>query len=138
MKNLNQNSGLKARLQIWKQDPLTILDVSHNPAGIKSTLETIEQLNKGNLHIIYGTSSDKDISSILDEFPSAAKIYLTEITNPRSANISQLEKASKGKKFESVDYFFKAESAFKIAQNTAKQKDTILIIGSFFLVADFF
>ena len=138
LKNLNQNSGLKARLQIWKQDPLTILDVSHNPAGIKSTLETIEQLNKGNLHIIYGTSSDKDISSILDEFPSAAKIYLTEFTNPRSANISQLEKASKGKKFESVDYFFKAESAFEIAQNTAKQNDTILIIGSFFLVADFF
>jgi dihydrofolate synthase/folylpolyglutamate synthase len=138
LKNLNQNTGFKARLQIWKHDPLTILDVSHNPDGIKSTLETIRELNEGNLHIIYGTSSDKDISSILEEFPNEASLYLTEFTNPRSATQKQLKEAVKGKKAESVHFFSEAKSAFETAQNTAKQSDTILIIGSFFLVADFF
>ncbi len=138
LKKLNKNSGLKARLQIWKNDPLTLLDVSHNPEGIKNTLETILELNTGNLHIIYGTSSDKDISSSLSEFPSEARLYLTEFTNPRTAKVNQLEMAMKGKTFESINYFTEAQSALEMAQNTAKQSDTILIIGSFFLIADFF
>lgn len=138
LKKLKENTGLKARLQVWKHDPLTILDVSHNPDGIKQTLQSILKLNKGDLHIIYGTSSDKDISSILAEFPDNARLYLTEFTNPRSAKINQLELAVLGKKCDSVGYFLDAESALEMAQNTAKQSDTILIIGSFFLVADFF
>lgn len=138
LQNLSQNTGLKARLQVWKNNPLTILDVSHNPDGIKSTLEAINELNKGNLHIIYGTSSDKAISSILAEFPRDAKLYLTAFTNPRSATIHQLQEAAEENKLDSVHFFTNAKSSFEQAQNTAKQSDTILIIGSFFLIADFF
>lgn len=138
LNNLNRNTGFKARLQVWKRDPLTILDVSHNPDGIKSTLESIKELNKGELHVIYGTSSDKDISSILDEFPTDSHLYLTEFTNPRSASVNQLEEAVEVKKHQPAEFFSEATSAYEKAQNTAKQSDTILIIGSFFLVADFF
>lgn len=138
LKNLHQNTGLKARLQIWKTDPVTILDVSHNPAGIKATLATITALNQGDLHVIYGTSSDKDISSIVREFPSETKLYLTEFTNPRSATQKQLEMAVKNSGHSSSHYFKNAPDALLSAQNAAKQSDTILIIGSFFLVADFF
>lgn len=138
LKRLNENTGLKARLQIWKQDPLTILDVSHNPDGIKNTLKSILNLNEGDLHVIYGTSADKDISSILAEFPNDARMYLTEFTNPRSAKIDQLKAAVNDKNFHSVNYFSDAHAGLSMAQNTAKQSDTILIIGSFFLVADFF
>ena len=138
LEKLNTNTGFKARLQVWKQDPLTILDVSHNPDGIKSTLETIREINQGELHIIYGTSSDKDISSILNQFPENCKLYLTEFTNPRTAKIDQLKMAIQEKKHTSVDFFSEAKLAYQSTQNTAKQSDTILIIGSFFLVADFF
>jgi dihydrofolate synthase/folylpolyglutamate synthase len=138
LRKLNANTGFKARLQIWKQDPLTILDVSHNPDGIKNTLETIREINQGELHVVYGTSADKDISSILDQFPGNCKLYLTEFTNPRTAKIDQLKVAVQEKKHVSVDFFLETKSALKMAQNTAKQSDTILIIGSFFLVADFF
>lgn len=138
LKNLNENTGFKARLQIWKKSPLTILDVSHNPDGIENTLETIQEINQGQLHIVYGTSSDKDIPSILELFPEDCKLYLTEFTNPRTAKIDELKTATDGKKFNSIDFFSDATLALQSAQNTAKQRDTILIIGSFFLVADFF
>lgn len=137
LQHLSRNTGLKARLQILTTDPLTILDVSHNPAGISATLETINALNKGELHIIYGTSADKDISSILSEFPAESHLYLTRFTNPRSATISQLEAAVSHFSFRSVQHFSQAHHALSAAQNTAKQTDTLLIIGSFFLVADF-
>ena len=135
---LNENTGFKARLQIWKHKPLTILDVSHNPDGIKNTLKTVTEINQGDLHIIYGTSSDKDIVSILHEFPENCHVYLTEFTNPRTAKINELKTAISEKKFQSENFFLETKSAFASAQNTAKQSDTILIIGSFFLVADFF
>jgi dihydrofolate synthase/folylpolyglutamate synthase len=138
LERLNENTGFKARLQIWKRNPLTILDVSHNPDGIKSTLETVKDINQGDLHIIYGTSSDKDITSVLNEFPENCHLYLTEFSNPRTAKIDELKTAISGKKFQSTDFFLEAKSALLSAQNTAKQSDTILIIGSFFLVADFF
>jgi len=138
LKNLIKNTGFKARLQIWKRDPLTILDVSHNPDGIERTLETIQELNKGMLHVIYGTSSDKDISSILNLFPNECKMYLTQFTNPRTATIDQLKNAIPEKKHISTHFFQDANKALVASQNTAKQTDTILIIGSFFLVSDFF
>ena len=37
-----------------------------------------------------------------------------------------------------LKFFENPKSALEGAQNIAKQDDTILIIGSFFLVADFF
>lgn len=138
LKHINKNTGYKARLQIWKNEPLTILDVSHNPDGIKNTLETIQEINKGALHIVYGTSSDKNISSILNEFPNEAHFYLTEFSNPRSAKIDQLKNALSGKNVNSSAFFSDAKIALKNAQNIAKQSDTILLIGSFFLVSDFF
>ena len=138
LERINQNTGYKARLQIWKNDPLTILDVSHNPDGIKHTLETIQEINKGALHIVYGTSSDKDIFSILNEFPNEAYFYLTEFSNPRSAKIDQLKNALSAKNVHSSAFFSDAKIALETAQNIAKQSDTILITGSFFLVSDFF
>lgn len=138
LKRLKENTGFKARLQVWKQNPLTILDVSHNPDGIKKTLKTIRAINKGELYIVYGTSGDKDIVSIINELPVESRMYFTEFTNPRTAKIDQLKSAVEGKDYRSVEFFKEAKQAYESAQNTAKQSDTILIIGSFFLVADFF
>lgn len=138
LKNLQQNTGFKARLQVWKRDPLTLLDVSHNPDGIEKTMQAISEINKGRLHIVYGTSSDKDISEIVSLLPDDAFVYFTQFTNPRSAGIEQLKKAAETKKFASVHFSQTSSEAYSLAQNTATQNDTILIIGSFFLIADFF
>lgn len=138
LKKLQQNTGFRARLHVWKRDPLTIIDVSHNPDGIEKTIQSVLKINQGNLHIVYGTSSDKDISEILSYFPEEAFMYFTKFSNPRSASIEQLQEAAETKKFESTLFFQNSMDAYHEAQKTAKQSDTILIIGSFFLIADFF
>ncbi len=138
LSNLQQNSGFRARLQIWKRDPLTLLDVSHNPDGIEKTMQSVQKINQGKLHIIYGTSSDKTIADIISVFQEDASMYFTKFSNPRSASTEQLKQAVNSKQFESVHFFPKSSEAYRHAQNTAKQNDTILIIGSFFLIADFF
>lgn len=136
--NLRQNTGYAARLQVVSEHPKIILDVSHNPDGVKASLEAIPAVEEGDLHIIYGTSSDKDIKGVLMEFPNRANVYFTEFSNPRTATLSELKKQSENASFNSKHFFSSSLEALNSAQNTASESDTILIIGSFFLVSDFF
>ena len=137
LKNISKNTGFRGRMQIINHSPLTIIDVSHNFDGIKATLESIENLSSGNLHIVYGTSSDKDLQSIFTLFPKKVCYYFTEFSNERSANIEELQ--AKSKEFKLFGQFFKnPKEALKQAEYSANKEDTILIFGSFFLISDFF
>ena len=138
LKNLTQNTGFYGRLQVVKNNPLTIIDVSHNVDGIRKTLNSLDEIVKGELHIIYGTSSDKDINSIVRLFPADLNLTFTQFSNPRSATVEQLKSAAEQLNFKKINFFSNFDEAYSSVQNTAKQEDTILIIGSFFLVSDFF
>lgn len=137
LKNLHYNTGFMGRMQIVSTSPLTIFDVSHNEAGIKETLVAIQQLNKGNLFIVYGTSSDKDISQIFELFTENAQYFFTQFSNVRSATVEQLAEFASKKSFNAT-FFVNPLDALKSAQNIANKEDTILVFGSFFLISDFF
>ena len=137
LKKLSANTGFRGRLQVMNEEPLTIMDVSHNYDGIKATLDSILKINKGELHIIYGTSSDKDIKSIFSLFPKEANYFFTEFSNERSAKLIQLMEESKEFKLKS-NFFLNPKEALKNAQLSVKKEDTILVFGSFFLLSDFF
>lgn len=137
LKNLHSNTGFMGRMQIVSEAPLTIFDVSHNEAGIKETLVSILQLNKGKLFIVYGTSSDKDISQIFELFPENARYFFTQFSNERSATVEQLNEFASRKPLDAT-FFTNPHEALKSAQNIANKEDTILVFGSFFLISDFF
>jgi dihydrofolate synthase / folylpolyglutamate synthase len=137
LKNLSENSGLKGRMQLISKNPNLILDVSHNFDGIKETLHTISKINTGHLHIVYGTSSDKDLKSIFSLFPKNASYYFTEFNSERSATLSNLELFAKKIELK-YKLFNNSKESLKIAQNSAKEVDTILVLGSFFLIAELF
>lgn len=136
--NLFTNTGFSGRLQIVSESPLTIFDVSHNPAGIKASFKAISKLNKGQLHIVYGTSADKDIESILDVLPKDANFYFTAFTSERSMCIEDLKSAAQTFDQSKCTFFSNPHLALKSAQNNANHTDTIVVIGSFFLISDFF
>lgn len=137
LKKLQINTGFKARLQVINEKPKTIIDVSHNYDGIKSTLESIKKINKGKVHIIYGTSADKDLETIFSLFDKENKYYFTEFTNNRSAKVEELKIFADKNLLES-HFFSNVKSALKSAQKTVNEEDTILIFGSFFLIDDIF
>lgn len=138
LNNLNKNTGFSGRLQVVENDPTVIFDVSHNEAGIEATLKEINKINRGALHIVFGSSNDKDIRSIIKLFPNNARCYFTEFSNDRSCSAQQLSEALIHSDLEKKMFFNDANKALKEAKSTANQNDTILVIGSFFLVSDFF
>jgi len=135
--HLRKNTGFIGRLEIVDRHPLTIIDCAHNPAGILQTIASVHSIQQGQLHIIYGTSSDKDLNEIEAILPQDALYYLTEFTNPRSAKLPQLS-ATFSESEKKVTYFTVAQEAYQAAKLTANKNDTLLILGSFFLISDFF
>jgi dihydrofolate synthase/folylpolyglutamate synthase len=135
--NIAQNTGFRARLQVMGESPLVIFDVSHNYDGIQATLNSLTKFQKGTLHIVYGTSSDKDLASIFSLFSKNARYYFTEFDNERSSKLEDLQ-GNSDKVGLHATFFKKSSHALKHAQITAKEGDTILVFGSFFLISDFF
>lgn len=134
---LKENTGFFGRMEVIHRDPLVLLDVSHNLDGVVKTLKTVEELNKGTLHLIYGTSADKDYAEIIAAFPANALVYFCTFSNQRSLQREAFSRISlkHGKK---PLIFDEVKIAIKEVQAIANKEDTILVFGSFFLVSDFF
>ncbi|MCH2230721.1 MAG: bifunctional folylpolyglutamate synthase/dihydrofolate synthase [Crocinitomicaceae bacterium] len=137
LQKLTKNTGFAGRLQLISSSPRVIHDVSHNPDGIKASLETIYNSTQGDLHIIYGTSGDKDLLSSIALFPEKARLYFTEFSNPRTAKIEELRSISDQFVFMDKIFFNDPKLALQTAKDCASTRDTILVIGSFFLISDF-
>jgi dihydrofolate synthase/folylpolyglutamate synthase len=137
LNHLSENTGFYGRMQLISKEPNLILDVSHNVDGIQKTLESIQHINQGKLHIIYGTSSDKNYQEIVDLFPNDAQLYFSTFTNLRSISIEQIEELIEKKQLD-AKLFSNVREAINVAQLTANKEDTILVFGSFFLISDFF
>jgi dihydrofolate synthase/folylpolyglutamate synthase len=137
VKNISLNTGFKGRIEMVSDSPLTIVDAAHNIEGLKELFKYINSKNKGNLHIIYGASSDKKIDDLKTIFPSEATYYITEFTNQRSFKLKDLQDYFGKTKLNC--YFFKSiELALNHLKESVKEEDTIVITGSFFLLQDYY
>ncbi len=135
LNNLYPNTGFFGRMQIMKRDPLLIFDVSHNIDGIKATLNYVSGNLEGELYILYGSSSDKDVLSILQLLPDSAKLHLTCFNNQRSLSQKQLIDLAM-KAGISAEIHSEAQKGLEVILSNAKAKDTVLVFGSFFLLSD--
>lgn len=138
IKHLYKNTGFYGRLQIIEENPLVIFDVSHNTDGLHRTFEALKSYYYDNLHIIYGTSSDKDLNAIINVLPKDAMYYPTSFSNSRSMESKLLCKSLTDRKINVVNTFESPVKALDAAKKKAKDIDLILVTGSFFLLSDLF
>ena len=137
LNSIKSNTGFYGRMEIISDSPLTIFDVSHNPEGITATLSALKKINNGTLHILYGSSADKDVKKIIELFPKDSKLYLTTFRNERSLTKDQLEDINCKMDLNSP-IFNNPKIALSEIQSSANKEDTIIVFGSFFLISDFF
>jgi dihydrofolate synthase/folylpolyglutamate synthase len=137
LNNLTKNTGIIGRMQVIADKPLIILDVSHNKDGIQKTLSDVIKMTTGILHIVYGSSSDKDYESIVNLFPNHSKRYFCTFSNQRSLSKEQFRLLNEKNHLDSP-IFLNVKTAIEEVKMLAKEDDTILVFGSFFLISDFF
>ena len=75
------------RFQIFRRDPLVILDGAHNPAGARALAASLRAYFPGRpVTFVIGVLADKDAGGILAALrPLAARVILTASANPRAA-----------------------------------------------------
>ncbi len=138
LNKLQKNSGFIGRLHIISQKPTLIFDVSHNKEGIRVTLKTISKIKFNNLHIVYGTSNDKNLEEIIKLFPKNSSCYFTEFDSERALQITEIKEFTKDFSCRRKSYFNSPHKALNSAIEYAKEDDLIVVLGSFFLISTFF
>ena len=135
MKQVKKLTGLHGRWEIIHSQPLIVLDVAHNPEGIRQLLQQIEITEHHDLHIIMGMVNDKDISSVLAEMPKQATYYFTKAQIPRALDEQELAKKGNATGLSGAHYP-DVNTALKSALVKAGKQDMIVVCGSVFLVGE--
>lgn len=137
LQSVKQATGLRGRWDWVQTSPNIILDVAHNPDGIRTITGQLEQaiFKNGNLHIITGFVADKDVPQVLSLMPQDARYYFTQAHVPRALPASTLAQTASETGLQGTVYPTVA-AAVANAIEQALPEDTILITGSFFIVGE--
>ncbi|MEY3348393.1 MAG: hypothetical protein RLY46_432, partial [Bacteroidota bacterium] len=130
-----QNTGLRGRWEKISDHPKTIIDVGHNPDGIKEILRQLSLTAYKNLHIIIGLSKDKDYVEILSMLPKDASYAFTEANIPRALDASTLKQEANQFKLEGSTHN-NVNDALAHVRMKADPNDLILICGSLFVIGE--
>jgi dihydrofolate synthase/folylpolyglutamate synthase len=137
LSNVIKNTGLRGRWEIVNQSPKTICDTGHNKEGIIYIVNQLKKQEYKKLHIVFGTTDEKDIKHILPLFPQDAKFYFTQANIPRAKDSADLLNQASQIGFNGTAYRSVKESYLSAIKN-ANFDDIIFVGGSTFVVADLF
>jgi len=124
-----KNFRIKGRMELLKNKPDVYADGSHNPAAIQKTMKEFASMSKGEIFVIACFMADKEYKislSIIERYTK--NIYLTSIPFFRSA---------KCKDYKDIGFpcFKTPKDAYREVMKKTKSRDTIIFIGSFYLIS---
>ncbi len=136
LKNVRKFSGLAGRFEVIRRHPTVIIDVAHNPDGIKTLIQSLQSLHFRKLFLIFGVMEDKDYKTMIRQLASVVgEVYAVQ---------PNLERALAAKRI-SAEFLRNgipcktASSVWRGVQkalNRAGNGDTILIIGSHYVAGE--
>jgi dihydrofolate synthase/folylpolyglutamate synthase len=124
------------RLELWEGEPSILFDGAHNPASARALKTYLDEFVQQPITMIFAAMRDKPLSEMAAIlFPTADKLILTEIDNPRAASIEDL-KAALSPTFGRTRIYESSSlnEALRIAREVSNVDDLILITGSLYLV----
>jgi len=135
LQTVQASTGLKGRWEILRKKPHVIIDVGHNPDGVRQILLELERSSYKRLHLIIGMAKDKDVEGVLSLLPVAANYYFTKASIPRAIDENSLMQMAepfrlKGQSYPNVN------KALEHALSLAHQEDLILVCGSVFVAGE--
>lgn len=135
LKNVRSNTNFIGRWMVMGKKPTVIFDSAHNEGGLMELKKGLKNIKHSNLHFVYGTVADKDISTILGILPKKVQYYFCKANIPRGLSAIELQQKAatyklKGESYKSV------KAAYKAALSNASADDLVLVSGSIFIVAE--
>jgi folylpolyglutamate synthase/dihydropteroate synthase len=98
-------------------------------------LKSLNLAENSKLIILFGASQDKAIEEMIALFPKNAEIHLCTFKNERSQTFEQLQEI-KERNLNIKAVHQEVNQTIKQLLPTLNKQDTLLVIGSFFLISD--
>ncbi len=129
------------RFQLVAEDPPTVLDGAHNPAGVLALGESLTQLRAGRpLAAVLGVLDDKDAGAMLDALaPHAAALWTTAAHTRRALQAGDLAQLARAHGFSEVRSEPRSTLARAAAPEWARALaggGVVLATGSIYLVGE--
>jgi dihydrofolate synthase/folylpolyglutamate synthase len=124
------------RLDVVSSNPLVILDGSHNPDGVATTVRILEHLRVTPLTYVVGCMDDKDSQGIMKELaPTASRIICTQTRNKRALPADRLAEIAKRAFQGPIETCGSSEDAFDRGIES-HNGNGLCVIGSLYLVGE--
>ncbi len=130
-----KHTNLMGRWQVLQETPKIICDAAHNYPGLVLAMDQLKNESYGNLHMVLGMVTDKDVNSIINLFPKKALYYFCKPNVLRGMDANILKSYFEDNGLIGNTYL-SAQSALDAAKENAKDSDLIYVGGSTFVVAE--
>jgi len=131
-----RQARLAGRMQRLRQSPSVIVDVAHNPHSAHYLAQQLrQQPSLGRRLAVAGMLKDKDIRHTLGELREWVDVwYLADLQGPRAASANELAAMLQP---DAMRYCYDSvRVAYQAALAAAGAQDEIIVLGSFYTVAD--
>ncbi len=125
------------RLQTVARNPLTVLDVAHNPAGAAALQKALKEIFCFHrLVLVFGVMADKDYPAMLELLlPSADLVVATQPQTERALDAEVLASLVRKKQVECL-VEPSVVKAYQLARKMAQPNDLVCVTGSHFTVGE--
>jgi len=136
LQHVQAATGHTGRIQLRRHEPPLVLDVAHNPAGMKALVDTLAAcgLAERPWQVVFGAMADKDVDTMLTDLePLTQTLYVCAPDYKRSTPPEELANRARRNGFTDVRTFSTVADAIRAAlqANTA-----MLVCGSFYVAEE--
>ncbi len=131
-------SGYRARLERVARRPDLLVDVSHNPDGIRRSVETFRAQGRefGETYVILGLAGDKDAAEMVRALKGFTRtVFTVNLSTDRGLPAPVLGELCRREGFHATVCDTAAE-ALRQALGAAGHSDLVLVTGSFYLAGE--
>jgi dihydrofolate synthase / folylpolyglutamate synthase len=129
-------TDLKGRMQLLQRNGSWLLDVAHNPGGMRELVRSITEAGMVNLPVVFGVVNDKDVRSMLRSLSRVAKVlYLVEPMNERAVSVQELHDIAQEMFFPVIECG-PVERGIRQASEQSENTEIVLVCGSHFVIGE--
>lgn len=134
IKNSIESHMILGRMQIVQENPLIILDGSHNFASIRNlTNSLISNWQNKDIIVMYAGMKDKDRKDILNYLAKRVKkIYITTLKMDRSADITDYDLSA----YNNVAFVRNYLRELENLKDKQTDQQILVVTGSFYLISE--
>ena len=130
LREIVELSGLRARLECIRENPLIVVDVAHNRASLAAALKHVQQYCERTLWVIFAAMTDKAIPSMASALAeSGAFVLACGLASPRAAGPVALTRELLHADA-SVVFGGSVQYAWEYLRCEATEQDAVLVAGS--------